>query len=400
MGRVPKLRTRQDVADLALEVLNVLDDESQEPPPAPPPPAQSQGDPPTDPQGNAPEGASASPQAETAADESGGGGTAPAPPGDSTSGTVGQPEPDASATDPHGTAAQRENLRQVLQTPEGNFGPDLGEVLSDLLESNAADAVSEGLSAGVGRAETRLEIPDIDPTAIMEEVQAATIALRSRLASLVEATRIVRDRHSLNGARIDPRRLVRSQLGELKLYKRRRRRIEINTDVKILLDRSDSMERRLPTAVRCVLAAGTALEAIRGVSVSTAAFPGCNAEVELLTKLGESVKRTVRRYCAVTADGGTPLAPALLWAVDELLSGRGDRKILLVVTDGQPAQKPLCQRIVRECWSGGIEACGIGISVPDITEVFPVSRSIMALGELAPAIFDVLQQSLTQRAVA
>jgi cobaltochelatase CobT len=404
IGRVPRLRTRQQVADLVMEVLDVLEEESQEPPPpAPPPPADGQGDPADGPQGQAQGEAAPSPSAQGEPSGSGDGGNAPAmtDPSASADGSHSAPgSPEDPGTDSHGTAAQRENLRQVLQTPEGSFGPDFGQVLGDLLESSASDAAVAGLSAGLGRATTRLEIPDIDPAPIMEDAKSATIALRSRLASLVEATRSVRDRHGVNGAQIDPRRLVASQLGETKLFKRRRSRVEVNTDVKILLDRSGSMSDRLQTGVRTVLAAAMALEAIRGVTVSTAAFPGCDADVELLTKAGETVQRTVRRYSAVTAAGGTPLAPALLWAVDELLAGPGNRKILLVVTDGRPAQEALCQDIIGRCWRGGIEACGIGILVPDITELFPVSRSITTLQELAPAIFGVLQESLTRRAAA
>ncbi len=76
--------------------------------------------------------------------------------------------------------------------------------------------------------------------------------------------------------------------------------------------------------------------------------------------------------------------------IDELLMRHEPRKILHTVVDGQPAQLALCQQIVRRCWDGGIEACGLGIGMPDIQELFLISHSIMTLAELAAAVLGVL----------
>ena len=58
----------------------------------------------------------------------------------------------------------------------------------------------------------------------------------------------------------------------------------------------------------------------------------------------------------VQASGGTPLFGALFWAVDALLQQREERKLLLVVTDGEPYQVDACKEAIRRCWLVGIEA--------------------------------------------
>jgi cobaltochelatase CobT len=450
MGRVPSLRTRQDVADLALEVLDVIQKESEEPPPPPIGDPDRSGDPASGAQaqtiGDAADPTNAGPDkqqspvgARDAADSNPSAGATEDPrpvpigdadrAGDPASGSQAQTTenpagptnvgsdkrqspvggddaadsvPPSDPSEPATTPEQRENLRQVLQAPEGEFGQDYGQVLSGLLESNALPAAEEGLSAGVGRAGTPLGNPHEDPATVLAEVEATTIALKERMWSKVEATRVVREGYRRTGVQIAPRRLVRSQLGDPKVFKRRRVRTEAethllaNTAVSILLDRSSSMRRRLPVAMRCVLAAAIALQKIRGVAVSAAAFPGHHSGVELLTGFGESVKRTVPRYCAVTASGGTPMVEAMLWAIDALLARPERRKILLVASDGDPSQPDLCRQIAERSWSGGIEAYGIGISAPEIQKIFPVSRCLETVQELASTTFELLQQSLTR----
>jgi len=48
--------------------------------------------------------------------------------------------------------------------------------------------------------------------------------------------------------------------------------------------------------------------------------------------------------------------------------------------------------------SAGIEVYGLGIKVPDIEALFPVSRSIDEVADLAGAMFGMLQEALSGRA--
>ncbi len=53
------------------------------------------------------------------------------------------------------------------------------------------------------------------------------------------------------------------------------------------------------------------------------------------------------------------------------------------------------QNIIAAAMASGIEVYAIGIRVPDITDLFPVARSIQDVSELASAMFEVLQSALT-----
>ena len=161
-------------------------------------------------------------------------------------------------------------------------------------------------------------------------------------------------------------------MGDPKVYRTTTRGVSINTAACILLDRSISMGHRMEVARNAALASATALEE-NGVNVGAAAFPGYRASVDPLTLFSEKVPQTAPRFAGVDPDGGTPLLDALFWSVDALLQQPESRRLLLVVTDGEPTQVDACKEAIRRCWLGGIEAMGIGIQVPDISALFPVS---------------------------
>lgn len=363
MGRVPTLKSSQEALDLAREILDIIKEESEEPPPQPP----------------------AAPEAATGEPQSSGTGLTP---GDS-------------GSESGAEAAQREKLRQVLDASPADLGEDLRQTMGAALQEKAAEVASASETAGVGRAQTPLQEPPLDPAVALAEVKEATIALRTRIRSFVESARRSGRAYGRQGARAEPRRFVRAMLGDPRVFKKKRTREDVNTAVVLLLDRSGSMatDQRIIVAAQSTLAAATALEAIPRVAVAAGVFPACETDVELLTSFSDSVRRTAHRYKAVEPEGGTPLLPAMLWAADELIARREPRKMLVVVTDGQPAAFGACQDVITRCWRGGIEVYGIGIRVPDISSLFPVSRAIDTLEELAPAMFGVLQEALSGRVI-
>jgi len=111
-------------------------------------------------------------------------------------------------------------------------------------------------------------------------------------------------------------------------------------------------EDRIGVVRQSALATVVALEPISGVSVCAAVFPGYNADVEILSRFDQPVRRTASRYESVAASGGTPLLPALFWAVDASLGRHEPRKMLFVVTDGQPFEPEACREAIRRCWIG------------------------------------------------
>ncbi|MGH8238754.1 MAG: VWA domain-containing protein [Steroidobacteraceae bacterium] len=368
IGRVPTLRSTQEAADLAHEILEILEDESQEPPPPPPPPppeeAGSQGA-----AVDAQECGSASARSESADAE----------------------------------APARAMLRGMLSAPESALGDELSEVLGEALKGAAAQAVQArgGRSGGFGRADAPLRPPPGNGPAILDRVHEASTALRTRLRSQVESVRHSRRTYSRHGTRFASQRAVRALLGDARLFAKKRLGREVNTAIVLLCDRSSSMGGRpIEIASDCVLAAASGLSAIRGVALEAAVFPGCTAEVEVLTSFAESLRATATRYPAVEASGGTPMYEALMWGFERLLMRKEPRKILVCLTDGEPPESTAkaCSDAIRAAMRGGLEVYGIGIEVPDISKLFPVCQSISNLSELAPILFRFLKEAMTGRA--
>ena len=373
IGRVPTLQSAQDSLALATEILTILKEESEEPPP---PPA-------------APDTAGSGNDAQNALDPTA---SNALPPDDSaTDATQPMPDPDAQ---------RRTLLRQLLEDPDPDLGPELSESVGEALQGAAQEAVRrEGSGGGFGRADQPIAPPAGDPEQTLLAVHEASVALRTRLKSLVESVRYNRRTYRRHGTRIAPERLVRAMLGDARMFSARRLGVGIDTALEILCDRSGSMaeNERLRVATRSTLAVASGLSNIRGIALETAVFPGARYEVEVLTGFDESLRATATRYDAVGASGGTPMYEALAWGLDRLVMRREPRKILLCLTDGEPPAitREACQNIIAAARASGIEVYAIGIRVPDITDLFPVARSIKDVSELASAMFEVLQSALT-----
>lgn len=368
IGRARRLRSSRETAELAAEIVAILEDEK----------AQFAAEP--------------DPGSEPGTGDGAGDGT-DAPAGPSSSGG----ELSEKAKD----AKRLSALEATLEATEAELAPGFGQTVAGALEAAAEDAARTkgALTAGVGQATEPLSPGVGDASALLQEVNSATTALRTRLRSFVEASRRRHRGHRLRGARLDDRRLVNALTGDPRVYRQQSKEKAVNTALVVLLDRSSSMknEDRIGVARQSTLATVAALEPVLGLSLCAAVFPGYKADVEILSRFDQSVRRTATRYGSVAASGGTPLLPALFWAVDALLGQPQPRKMLLVVTDGQPFEPEACREAIRRCWIGGVEVYGLGIKVPDMEALFPISRCIDDVAELAGAMFGMLQKALTSR---
>ena len=97
----------------------------------------------------------------------------------------------------------------------------------------------------------------------------------------------------------------------------------------------------------------------------------------------------------INASGGTPLAAALWWVMQTMLFLREQRKIILIITDGVPDSTHAAIHAVTVAQNLGFEMYGLGIHDEHIVKLLPqTSRVINDLPDLAPTIFDLLQDAL------
>jgi Mg-chelatase subunit ChlD len=93
----------------------------------------------------------------------------------------------------------------------------------------------------------------------------------------------------------------------------------------------------------------------------------------------------------VYAGGGTPLAEGILGIAPALLSQTNPRKLLIVVSDGDPNSVKTAQQALAHLQDFGVELLGIGINM-DLSHLIEDSRTITQLAELPKAIFDAVSR--------
>lgn len=291
---------------------------------------------------------------------------------------------------------------QILDAADGDLDKDLGQLLQDRLDDMAEAAQrtgAGGTGAGVGVADPPEQLL-VDPSALLASARGATNALRVRLGSFVEAYVDEDETYDTAGMSLDSMSLQRAMRGQRDVFRHVSEDRGIDTAVVILFDRSGSMRSRMQVAKEASLAISLAMKEIPGVSVATAAFPShYTADGVLpLTCFGETPLATAGRYEALSASGGTPMTEAIWYAAHQLAQRDEPRKLILVVTDGQPNDRNSCAKAIQVVGNCGVEIMGLGISTDSVTDLFPVSATVQEIGELAPAMFQMLQSALLKAA--
>jgi cobalamin biosynthesis protein CobT len=303
----------------------------------------------------------------------------------------------------------KEELERILQALESTLNAQssqlpaaVADVLKDKLERLAQGNPSRAVTIATPQKQWGYAKKDLGA------VKRHSIRLRSRLHALVQAARLQRYLPKRHGTQLDGRYLHRVALGDDRVFAQRRERPAVNTAVDILIDRSTSMKsaNKVTIAMDAGLVAGLALESIPGVSVAVTAFPGGTDDYVLpLTQYGERVAETKDRY-AIGADNFTPMAEALWFVATRLVRRPEPRKIVLVITDGQPekhgADSSVCiaqtKDIVSRMVKSGMEVIAIGINTMHVSGLFPDSRVITDIHELPNAVLDMLRERLAQAA--
>jgi len=204
--------------------------------------------------------------------------------------------------------------------------------------------------------------------------------------------------------RLDSRQLHRLSVADARVFKRSGHKVGISTAVHILLDCSGSMRRRIKLTTQVCHAVATALDGIDGINVGVTAFPaGSPVDGGNENNTGPTVcpilKHGERMHdnFAVNATGGTPLGEAFWWVLQQMLPLAEFRKIILILSDGDPDSFKVALDAIEEGRRFGVEIYGLGILSEAITKLLPNhSRAINDLCELAPAMFDMLRGALVK----
>ena len=192
------------------------------------------------------------------------------------------------------------------------------------------------------------------------------------------------------------------RLGDVRVFKKRAPASGIDAAVSILLDRSDSMQDNgFEAAVEVVHAFILALQRISGVRTSLDIFPGTVAASEQVLEYKQNLNAVSKRLRSITPDGGTPTGTALATRLEMLLATRAEKKVIVVVTDGQPhfEELPLAHAVIARALAQGVDVIGIGIGI-EVGHLFPMSINVREVGDLPDALTELFEGDFAKRLAA
>ncbi len=289
----------------------------------------------------------------------------------------------------------RQALRQALEAQSGDFKPtDIGDIAAEQLSQQATrEVASEVAETGHGPVfgqtldvvrPDRSEAPDFDHT------MASSAQLRAKLASAMEAQARKRDVLKVSGRRMDGGAAHRL-FTDGRIFKRERTLREVNTAVLVLMDVSGSMStaNRIYEARKAALAISAGVHQIHGCKVAAAAFP----EIVVLKEFDEQPRPVSGRF-TINPRGSTPMAEAMIWGATRLATRKEERKMLMVVTDGDPNDDHSVRELIKLYAKSAIEVIGVGIQHPAVKCLFEKNVVVNSLEELPVAMFNLLKGSM------
>lgn len=269
---------------------------------------------------------------------------------------------------------------------------DLGDIVSVLLEDKSAEQRSKFIP--ISKVLSTVSNPSSSLTA---EANSLSNVLRTRLLNYLEELSDKRYVNVEDGDELDDLRASEVLLGETEVWlERETSEYTLDTAVHLLLDRSPSMSNMIHEAAVASLGIGLALNQVDGVEFTSTAFPSGRHDVLMLCD-GADIRSQSSRFNVGVGGDSTPMASAMWQSVQTLCQSELTRKILIVVTDGQPngGQYEHTEELIRECELSGIETIGIGIGPgTNVERLFPTSVTVDSINQLSRTLFATLQKTL------
>ncbi len=328
--------------------------------------------------------------------------------GDATSGNSRQQRNDNVETTPTQPHKQKPDYEQQSPPSNDNAQAELKALLdsdSDKhLPKDLADLAAGSLTGVKGRRSGKKIVvakvktnPNMKPME-QEDIDAAlqsTAHLRARLRGLLQADTHSRRSMGRSG-RLDPHCLHKVCVGDQRVFRRDGTHKAVDTAVHILLDTSGSMRgSSMETATNACYALAHALQGIPNVHTAITAFPGIGLDDSVQPVLAIGQRLNLKTPFKVDADGLTPLGPALLWALQEMLRLKQARKLVLVLTDGQPDSPQCAMYALGIAKRIGVEVYGIGIESGSVLSLMPGRSCVIEhSSDLAGAMFGMMQKVL------
>jgi Mg-chelatase subunit ChlD len=198
---------------------------------------------------------------------------------------------------------------------------------------------------------------------------------------------------NLTRGQVDAGRLHAAHTGSI--FQRRREEDGIDSAVVIAVDCSSSMDCGAANGgdLRVAVEACEQLLTVLGRAQARAGVVLFDDYAQIAVPLGTPTPKALPIIRRARTSGGTSTDEAVRVAAEMLYADRSERKILLVLTDGQTAFPPRLTRRVASAERCGITVIGIGIRSDSVINTFTRSVVIQSVSDLARVAFDQIREA-------
>ena len=189
-----------------------------------------------------------------------------------------------------------------------------------------------------------------------------------------------------------------------RIFKKKEEKEKIDLSAIILLDSSGSMKSICKEATQAAYIVSRALE-INNYQSEVVAFGvksdwRYNHDIFGLKSFNQKLAYAKDNFKAMAIDG-TPLLSALIGAERSIRKVESKRKIIFVVTDGEPNEPKLCKTKINQLEIQGIQVVGVLLSYKDQHQLFHESRAVICndIYQLPYKMGDVIKKILIKISV-
>lgn len=271
---------------------------------------------------------------------------------------------------------QDKNLKELAKSGDdakcfnNELASDLGDVLKDLLNKQTFSEKSVSNDAPVSELNKYDGRPEKGGSIDIARAKSLSGPLRQRLRVLVEGNARVRPRAQTVGNRLVASKLSRVAIGDYRVFSKKVDAKTTHAAVHIMVDASSSMRigDRITEASIGALALAEAFDSMKEVNLGVSSFGGVDFSYRI--HHGKRLTNKSRQNMAILPGGSTPLDKALITVSGILLSQPEERKVVLILTDGEPTKKEASINMINSLKSAGVIVLGIGIAIrPESKEV-------------------------------
>lgn len=266
-------------------------------------------------------------------------------------------------------------VRQALQSLAEQLLNDGAENFVEDFESmNATDVTPQ-----TGELHTEKQPSVADAVGVVSR-------LSSQLRKQLQAQSMDKTARGTRGNKIDAKALLRVPMGDARIFKRINRAQKLETAVCIMADISGSMGgKKIKLANQAIYATACAIERLPDCKVAVGTFPFR----QVVLPFGMRASKNINRFM-LSVGGSTPMDEGVTMGFRMLQKRKESRKVMFVVTDGEPDNMAQTKNALLASRLLGIEVYAIGIETMSVKCVFENWSVIQNINELPKVVFDML----------